>query len=132
MTWVSPALRSGPRPAHRRRPASDTPSATSVSLSSFGQVTHSEAARSAVTNRSNMSSFAPPGDALAVHQQKAIAEFQTVADIGADEARAGAREAVAAVGGWIEPRRKKGGLAAGRIQVHHFEVWWVPRAAVAE
>jgi hypothetical protein len=95
-------------------------------------VTLSEAAISAVTNRANLSSFAPPGQVLAVNDQKAIDELCTTAGIDGDEARAAARKAVLAIGGSVEKRQKRGGLATGRMRVHHFDVWWVPKSAVGD
>jgi DNA-binding FadR family transcriptional regulator len=90
----------------------------------------SDAAKAAVTNRANVSNIAPPGDVQAVNGHKAIAELCEAADVDADEARAAAREAVAAVGGRIEPQRRRGGLATGRMRTHINEVWWVPRNAL--
>lgn len=90
----------------------------------------SDAAKAAVTNRANVSNIAPPGEVQAVNEHQAIAEVCTVAGVDADEARSAAREAVAAVGGHVERRRRDGGLAAGRMRTHIFEVWWVPRDAL--
>lgn len=94
-------------------------------------MTLSEAAISAVTNRANISSFAPPGDVVAVNEHKAIDQLRATAGIGDDEARTAARETIRAIGGQVERRRRQGGLAAGRMRAHHFELWWVPRSAIS-
>ena len=92
----------------------------------FHPVTLSEAAITAVMNRANISSFAPPGDELAVNEQKAIDQLGATAGIADAEALTAARDAIVAVGGRLERRRKRGGIAAGRMRVHNFEAWWVP------
>jgi hypothetical protein len=55
-----------------------------------------------------------------------IAEIREVADVDGDGAQAAAREAIEAVGGQIEKRCHTGGIEAGRMRVHHNEVWWCP------
>jgi hypothetical protein len=98
---------------------------------SLDSVSLREAASAAVTNRSNMSSFAPLGSqARAVNEHKALAEICQAASVNDDEARTAAREAVSKIGGHIERRSYPGGLAAGRMRVHHRETWWVPVGAL--
>lgn len=96
-------------------------------LRSLDTMSLQEAASAAVTNRLNMSSFAPAGSqARAVNEHKALAEICKVADAGRDEARVAAKAAVTAAGGLIEQRRYKGGIRAGRMRMRHHEVWWMP------
>lgn len=90
-----------------------------------------ETAIAAVTKPSNMSSFAPLGSsARAVNEHKVVAEICEVTGVSQDEGRKAAREALAEVGGHVERRRQRGGIAAGRMRVHLKEVWWVPRDAL--
>lgn len=113
-----------------RRELADPGPAASAILPNLGRVTLSEAAISAVTDRTNVSNIAPPGDVQAVNAHKAIAELREAAGVEADEARSAAREAVAAVGGRIESMRYKGGLRAGQRRPRVSETWWVPRSAI--
>jgi hypothetical protein len=92
----------------------------------------SDAAIAAVTNRANVSNIAPPGNVQAVNEQKAIAELRETAGVDTDEARVAAREAVTAIGGHIESKRRQGGSAAGRMRTYHSEIWWVPRDALRD
>ena len=91
----------------------------------------SQAAIDAVTDSTNMSSF---GDASAgvqaVRADDVVAELRRIDGLGAGEARRLGREAIAHVGGHIEPRVRRGGLAAGRYRSRHEEIWWVPRSAI--
>ena len=90
-----------------------------------------QAALDAVTDAANMSSFGVPGASeRAVRDTEVVAELGRLEDLSAEEARRLGREAVESVGGRIEPRILRGGLAAGRRRDTHDEVWWVPCSAI--
>jgi hypothetical protein len=73
----------------------------------LGQVTHSEAARAAVTNRSNMSSFAPPGDPWRCTNRRRSPSSRRLPTSG--------------------PMRQGPQYGNRSDTGHHFEAWWVPR-----
>jgi hypothetical protein len=93
----------------------------------------SQAAVDAVTNPANLAAFGTSGAGMrAVRMSAVIDELRQVEGLSADDARRCAREAVAHIGGHVEARKSRGGFAAGRARVHHYEVWWVPLSAIRE
>lgn len=91
----------------------------------------SKAAIDAVTDPNHMSSFADAHIGVqAVQDSEVVAELRRLEGVGANEARQLAREAVVHVGGHIEQRARRRGLAAGRMIRRRTETWWVPRSAV--
>jgi hypothetical protein len=91
----------------------------------------SQAAIDAVTDAANMSSFSDAcAGVQAVRDNDVVAELRRIEGVSAGEARRLGREAVAHIGGHVEPRVRRGGLAAGRMRHYRYEVWWVPRTAV--
>jgi hypothetical protein len=90
-----------------------------------------QAAIDAVTDAANMSSFGVPGAGVrAVCSNAVVDELRRVEGLSARDAERVAREAVVHVGGHVEARTRRGGLAAGRTRVHRDELWWVPRSAI--
>lgn len=78
-----------------------------------------------------MSSFVDAEAGLqAVQDDEVVAELRRLEELGSDEARQLGREAVVHVGGHIELRTGRHGLAAGRRLRRRTEVWWVPRWVV--
>jgi len=89
-----------------------------------------QAAIDAVTDAANVSPFVVPGGVRAVRSNAVLDELRRVEGLGAKAAERVAREAVIHVGGHVTARTRRGGLAAGRMRVHHDEVWWVPRSVI--
>ncbi len=91
----------------------------------------SRAAIEAVTDPDNLSPIADADvGARAVEDSEVVAELRRLEGVGAGEARRLAREAVVHVGGHIERRARRGGLAARRVTRRRTETWWVPPSAV--
>jgi hypothetical protein len=82
-----------------------------------------------VTDAVNISSFGASG-VRAVNSNVAITKLQDLDDLTIAQARQLGREAVVAVGGYVESRVRLGGLRAGRVRHHRYEIWWIPASAV--
>ena len=92
----------------------------------------SQAAIEAVTDPASLAQFGEPSGMRFLRSDDVVAELRRIEGIGEGEARQLGRDAVAHVGGHVEPRVYRGGIAAGRIRRHHVEVWSVPRSAIRE
>jgi hypothetical protein len=92
----------------------------------------SQAAIEAVTSPENLASFGGNAGMRAVREQDVVAELRRIEDISEGEARRLGRDAVAHVGGWVEPKAK-GGLRPRRLTrsvARMLECWWVPSSSV--
>ena len=92
----------------------------------------SKAAIDAVTSPVNLASFGGNAGMRAVRDQDVVAELRRIEDISEGEARRLGRDAVAHVGGWVEPKAG-GGSRSGRLTrsvARMWECWWVPSSSV--
>jgi hypothetical protein len=91
----------------------------------------SQTAIDVVTDAANMSSFGDAGIGVqAVRTEAVVDELERLEGVDAGEARQLARDAIAHIGGQIEVKVGRRGLAAGRVRRQVDEWWWVPRSTI--